>query len=896
MSWPAAAQTPSRLKPFVVCGGTQPAPAKEPPAGSGPVILAIVPCFEKQGGTSVIEPETYLFYIQTRGSQPSQDRWVPYDAAAEQRALEDFRRLWGTNFLTDLSVVSEDYVFPNGVVGKLIVYNMEERERIKIVNYSGSKQFEQTKLEEKMREQGVAIRLDSFVDDGQIRRVKTMIRELLAEKGYQDVSIEHQVKPVEGGPKLVNLTFVINEGPKIRIERVDFVGNKAFADGTLKKKMKENKERGFLSFITGGGTYQEAKFEEDAEKVQAHYRNNGYIYAQVGQPELKTLSQSSDGKTRKIELRIPVDEGERYRVGDVSFDGNTVLSSAALRPFFKVEPGEYYSQKRFVDGINKVQEVYGAGGYMEFTAVPTFAPAAENSAGSNGSSAPRSSGPEVDVTVRLQEGKQYFVNRITFLGNTTTRDNVIRREVRLYENNVFNTEALKMTVRRLNQLGYFKPIEDQKNIQVDKTPDSENKVDVTLKFEEQNRNQLTFGAGVSQYDGVFVQLGFQTANFMGRGETLGVNIQTGARAHNYQIAFTEPFLFDRPITGGVDVYNREVEYIGQFTQSSRGGNLVFGWPLADFTRAFVNYSYEQVTVKDFNEAFLNPNCIFSELGCSQIELSQIKERAPDLLARNPYLYDSLLIGQNGYRTVSKITPSVVFNTVDQPIFPTSGKRLSASIDLAGFGGNTNFYKPQAEFVAYFRHTSRTSLGLRAQAAYLSPLGSTQYIPIFETLYLGGGYSVRGYDIRSIGPTDPETGLVLGGNKSLLFNLEYLITIAGPVRLILFADAGQVRARGVPFSWKMPVLGQEQVVPWVPAPGDTSELITPLPLDPFRIRQTGETGAFKTSTGAEIRFFMPVLNVPFRLIFAYNGNREGVYNNNLEQEKAFKFRFDVGTTF
>ncbi len=306
MSSPVAAQTPpSQLKPFVVCGGTQPPPAKEPPTGSKPVILAIVPCFEKQGGTSVIEPETYLFYIQTRGSQPSQDRWVPYDAAAEERALEDFRRLWGTNFLTDLSVVAEDYVFPNGVVGKLIVYNMEERERIKIVNYSGSKQFEQTKLEEKMRDQGVAIRLDSFVDDGQIRRVKTMIRELLAEKGYQDVSIEHQIKPVEGGPKLVNLTFVINEGPKIRIERVDFVGNKAFEDGTLKKKMKENKERGFLSFITGGGTYQEAKFEEDAEKVQAHYRNNGYIYAQVGQPELKTLSQSTDGKTRRIRVANP---------------------------------------------------------------------------------------------------------------------------------------------------------------------------------------------------------------------------------------------------------------------------------------------------------------------------------------------------------------------------------------------------------------------------------------------------------------------------------------------------------------------------------------------------------------------------------------------------------------
>jgi outer membrane protein assembly factor BamA len=239
---------------------------------------------------------------------------------------------------------------------------------------------------------------------------------------------------------------------------------------------------------------------------------------------------------------------------------------------------------------------------------------------------------------------------------------------------------------------------------------------------------------------------------------------------------------------------------------------------------------------------------------------------------------------------------VVFNTVDQPIFPTTGKRLSASIDMAGIGGNTNFYKPQAEFVAYFRHTGRTSLGMRAQAAYLHPFGSTTYLPIFENLYLGGGYSIRGYDIRSIGPTDPQTGLVIGGNKSLLFNVEYLITIAGPVRLVLFADAGQVRARGVPFSWKMPVVGPRQVVPWIPAPGDASELVTPLPDELTRVMVTGETGAFKTSSGAEIRFFMPVLNVPFRLIFAYNGNREGVNDNNLQQEKAFKFRFDVGTTF
>ena len=167
--------------------------------------------------------------------------------------------------------------------------------------------------------------------------------------------------------------------------------------------------------------------------------------------------------------------------------------------------------------------------------------------------------PTVDVTMQFQEGEQYFVNRITFIGNTTTRDTVVRREMRLVEGNIFNTEALKYSVRRLNQVGYFKTLEEGQGIDVKKTPNEKNKVDVTLKLEEQNRNQLTFGAGVSQFEGFFGQLSFQTANFLGRGESLTLSLQGGSRAQNYQVAFTEPFLFDRNITGGVDVFKRQLE-------------------------------------------------------------------------------------------------------------------------------------------------------------------------------------------------------------------------------------------------------------------------------------------------------------------------------------------------
>ena len=198
-----------------------------PPAGSPPVILTIAPCFEKQGNISAVEPATYLYYIATRPSLPSQNQWVPYDAAAEDRLRSDFRSLWATNFLDDLSIEVIDYTFPNGVIGKLIKYDIEERQRIKIVDYTGSKQLESTKIDEKLKEENVTIRLDSFVDDALIRRVKGIVKGMLSEKGYLDSSVTHAITPVTGGTKTVNLTFTISEGPKYKIKKIDFVGNKA---------------------------------------------------------------------------------------------------------------------------------------------------------------------------------------------------------------------------------------------------------------------------------------------------------------------------------------------------------------------------------------------------------------------------------------------------------------------------------------------------------------------------------------------------------------------------------------------------------------------------------------------------------------------------------------------
>jgi outer membrane protein assembly complex protein YaeT len=952
-----AAAAPARTNPTTVCGQPFPTPPAipEPPANSGPIVFQVAPCFEAQGQTSLVDIQTYLFYMQIKDhiSRPTQGVWVPYNEEIEQIIRDDFKRLWGTNFLDNLSIETEDYVFSNGVVGKLITYNMEERQRVKIVDYVGSKKIETTKIDEKLKEANAQIRLDTFIDPGLVKKVEGIVRGMLVEKGFQRASVTHEIQEVQGGPKLVHLTFHMDEGPKVKIQKIDFIGNQAIADGKLRKQMKENRAHWWLSWITGRGTYQENKFEEDAERVTEYYRDNGYVKAQVGEPQLRDLGDSADKKTHWVELRIPVTEGPRYKVRSFDVAGNKVVKTEALKPLFKLTPGEYYNQKTVRKGFQKAQEIYGTLGYMEFTGFPDYkfsddpaqpAGATTGANGSDGKSATdgtdgKTSGtngtaatdgktngttatdgktngtngtiatdgtkaaadnplprlkagePTVDVTLQIQEGKQYFVNRIVFTGNTTTRDNVIRRELRLYENGIFNTQALQFSIKRLNQLGYFKALEGPpKDVTVEKLADKDNLVDVKMKLEEQNRNQLTFGAGVSQFEGFFGQLSFQTANFLGRGESFTVSLQGGSRAQNYSLAFTEPFLFDRNITGGANVFRSNIRYIGQFTQESTGGVLTFGFPVGNgFTRMFTNYSYEHVRVSEINGVYCDPV----------------------LLARNPFLRDSLLLGGascvgnttindtfevsgGGQRIISKVTPSLVYNTVDQPIFPTSGKRLTLSMDVAGLGGNTNFLEPTVEGVAFFKENARMSFGMRGQFQYVRKYGSTLDLPIFQKLFLGGEYSVRGFDLRTIGPSDPLTGLVLGGNKSLLFNAEQIITIAGPVRLILFYDAGQVRDEGQPFAWKENATRVVTNTPLLYDPLATISITDPNV--PTRIEVIGQRSAFKTSTGAEIRFFMPVLNVPFRLIFAYNPQRGGVLDNQLQPQKAFQFRFAVGTTF
>ncbi len=772
-----------------------------------------------------LQKETLLFYVSTKPGDP-------YD---ERKLREDFKRLWDTGFLDDLQVEVVD-----GQQGKVVRFKVTERKRIQIVDYRGSKDLTTSNIEDALKEKDAQVKIDTFYDPAKARKVEAIIKEMLAQKGRPFATVKHEAKNIGGSGQ--QLSFIIDDGPKAKLHEIVFDGNEVYDDAKLRAKMKKLKTPGLfnLSWLGGKTTYTEDKWlggEEDPRgdrgRLEDFYLDHGYVTARVGQPKI-TYTDGKAGWFKKrpvklMKLEIPVSEGDQYRMGELKFEGLTVLKEDFVRGYFKMVPGSVYNDSKFKKAYEKLRDVYGSLGYFQWTGGTQRKPDPEKKV--------------VDITVKMEEDKQYFLGRINFTGNDSTRDKVIRREIYMNEGEVFNTEALKMSIKRVNQLGYFKPMEGAPDIRPSETAD--NKVDVTFKVEEQNRNQFTFGGGVSGLEGRFLNASFQTSNFLGQGETFQISAQTGKRTKNYQFAVSEPYLFDRPITAGIDLYKRKIIYqtyasanVLGYQDDRTGISFTTGLPVSRFSRLFLNYAYEIV---DISQTQLDPN--------------------DPLNFQTPTISDSFLLEDYGRRRESRLSPSLVYNTVDSPFTPRRGMKLTASGQITGgpLGGTLNYLRPDLEGIVYIPHTKKTALGLRAQFGMIMPYASTAVIdpvtgrsslPFYLRFYMGGEQQIRGYNIRAVGPREPSSLALVGGDKFGLFNAEYYVDVFGPVRFLLFFDAGQAYLKGQPMSFRSAVV----------------------------------------STGAELRFIMPVLNVPFRLIYAINPNADPLF-----AEKR-TFRFAVGTTF
>jgi outer membrane protein insertion porin family len=779
----------------------------------GPAAPETLPIVESVSvaGNQFLDPETLLFYVSTK----------PGERYDERRLKDDFRRLWDTGFLEDLVLRVND-----GPKGKVVIFQVAERKRIQIVDFRGNKSVTNTNIEDELKKKEAVLKIDTFFDPAKARKVEGIIKDMLAEKGHPFATVKYDAKTIGGAGQQVS--FVIDEGPKTKVKSIEFTGNKVFSGGKLRGRMKKIKPAGFwnLSWLSGKTTYTRDKWEDphegDRARLEDLYLNHGYVTAEIGEPKITYTEEKKGKKPRKwMHIEIPVTEGDQYRVGDIKFDGLTVFKEEGIRPMFKLKTGDVYNDARIRKGYDKLRDLYGSLGYFQWTGLTRRTPDPQKKV--------------VDVVLAMEEDKRYYLGKIKFVGNDTTRDKVIRREVYMNEGDVFNTEALKMSIKRINQLGYFKPMEGAPELSP--SPLADDRLDVTFKVEEQNRNQFTFGGGVSGLEGTFINASFSTANFLGMGETFQVSAQSGRRTKNYQFAVTEPYLFDRPITAGFDLYKRRLQYdpfqtVAGYTLETTGASLISGFPLGRFTRVFLNYAYEIIRLEN-----IQPSIVIAP------------GTEPNPAPVTP-VFDPFFLGEEGRRRESRFTPSFVHNTVDNPWQPTSGGKHTLTLALTGgpLGGTVNFFRPDVETIFYLKHTKKTSLGLRGEFAYIRPFGTTTTLPLYQRFFLGGETQIRGYNVRTVGPID-ATNHALGGNKFVLFNAEYYIDIGGPLRLLFFYDAGQAFLEG----------------------------------------ESVQIKKLRTSTGAELRFIMPVLNVPFRLIYAWNPNRDSF------QPKS-TFKFAVGTTF
>jgi len=850
-------------------------------------------------GNRRIPQDTIKYQLQTKAG----DRFNP------DVVRGDVKRLYSQGYYDDIRVEEEQ-----GKNGKIIIFWVQEKKTIRSVKYEGLNSITNSEVLDKLREKKVTISQESTYDPSKIKKAEGIIKMMLAEKGHQDATIETTTEDIP--PNAVAVTFNVKEGPKVRIEKINIEGNKVFSDGEVKKAMKLIKEAGPLTVFNSKDTYFDLKLADDITRIKMLYYEHGYVRANVLDPVVETRPHQVmrtlpfirppfpwgipipfwKKKVDRYFITINIEENDQYRVGSVKVTGGKLFNPLFVQAVLGLVPGEIFNQERLRKSFENLKKLYGAQGYINFTAVPEqdFDEAKK----------------VVNLTINIDEERQYYVNRISFAGNTTTRDKVIRREVMVQEGTVFNSSAWDMSLQRLNQLGYFEELKEE-DAEV-KPSATEPQVDINLKVKEKGRNSIGFNGGVSGIGGSFMGLSYETNNFLGFGETLSVMLQGGTRQSQYQFSFTEPYLFDRPLSTGFTVFNTSFRYdqareffgidpsqlpqgLGfedrlNFEQKGSGFNVFGSYPFKIWNRFGLNFGMNHSQTSAINQA-------------TQDYFSAVKTQNDQSFINTE--------GGGGFSDFRARTliPSFSFNRTNGPaIMPTSGSSLSATFEYTGgfLGGTVNYIRPTIDY-RFFKpmNKGRNTLAVRLLAAYVSGFNNTA-VPYYQRFFMGGDFDIRGFDFREITPMahvvrnltvmDPETGnsvtrpyddiVWVGGDTQGVLNVEYRIPIVGRVfTMAPYFDIGN--------AW---VVRKNQLTRQIlNSSGEfTTEQVRFLP---------GTNSGFRTSTGLELQVMMPVINAPFRLIFAANPNRiNSLFHGSATglpfeiRQKAHDFKFTVGRTF
>ncbi len=743
-------------------------------------------------GNERVTRETIMYYLSSREGEYFNENLLK----------RDFKVLWSTGFFANIKIEQDQ-----GSNGKIIRIIIEENPIVKEITYKTGKKVKEKDILEKLKENDENILPYSYYSPFKIQRVTATIEDLLFEKGLMDGKVE--VKTEKKGNNEVEIIFEVNEGPKLRVGEIAFEGRTKLRESTLRGAISENKEHSVLAWIMGKDSYKPNKLDEDLANLKTRLQENGFMEATIGEPRIEDITKRSIffKKQTMKKIVIPVDPGYRYFVGDVKVEGNQIIATQYLQKLIQMKKGEIYSTKAREDSVEKIREVYNDTGYLAAQIMPV-----------------ESLDPKrklVNISFNIQEGDVFYVNRLEIKGNTYTKDRVIRREILITEGMRFSLALFKDSVLRMRQLGLVE-LEGEPDIKP--SDEDPTRLDITLRVKELQRNNIQFTAGYSGYEGTFVALSYSTVNFLGAGETLELGVQYGKRVKNYSFGFSEPYVFDLPLTLGFNIYSRFNKYPSLFDQKSRGIDLQANARIFGYLRAGLVYSLQYLEMFEPSisyDDYYNPYYGYGSY--------------------SPYYYGSYGYGKYN---LSSITPTLYRSTIDSPLTPSRGTLFLASVKFAGgpLGGDVQFIKPRFEFTHYVPTFGEQRFGLHLEYSFLTSIVGTN-IPYWERFYLGGERSIRGYDIYTIGPRNEE-GQNLGGEKSLVMNAEYIIPVGGPIFAIFFFDIGNALPRHEKFSFN----------------------------DMYY------------STGLEMRIFVPALRVPFRLIFSYNNKKIYLDDSNF----AFRF--------
>jgi len=886
---PAQGQTPAQKAPSgqiqLQAPGIAPTPAQPKPSGPAAAKRALIEAIIFRGNRR-IPSSTLQARIFTH----------PGDVYNVNALERDFMALWNTHYFDDIRLVASD-----GKHGKILTFYVREKKLIRSIDYKGMSSVSESDVMDRFRQEKVGLSIMSMYDPVVVKRAEVVLEEMLSENGRQFATVRARTRDIP--PDSVALTFVVVEGPKVKVGKIRFKGNTVFSNSTLIEAMKYSKPIGLPPwFWIFHRTYNKDKLDADLEKIRELYQAHGYFFALPEEPITKTVNTHPPlpfiflgrGRGKRVDVTIPIEEGALYHLGKFVIRGNHLFNEQQLAPVLQMKPGDVFNLTKVRDALKNYTKLYGEYGYINFTANPDIEPDRKRRI--------------INLALDFDEEQQYFVHRINFAGNTKTRDKVIRRQLLLDEGSVFNTALWKISIYRINQLGYFDPI--KKNGYEVVQNNKNHTVDLNVNLKEKGRNSIGFSGGISGLYGNFVGANYATQNFLGLGDTLSLGGQVGTFVTNATLGFTEPYFLNRPITAGFTLFINDYHfdalqqygalygvnlsnlhntafgqsYFQNFQQNSKGFTVFAQYPLRhSFGQVGITYEYQVSTVQTFSAA-------------------------------SQSLFDSLAYGQfagpNQLQgiTQSSITPTYLYNNVDNPMNPHHGKYISASLGFSGsvLGGNVNTITPSIEMKYYHPiNHNRNTLAFHFLAETISGYGG-KVPPPYSRFYMGGQYDIRGFNIYSISPVIffPTIGQVCnrdsagnqilavgangrrqpgtcgsftsfpyntvevpGGDTEVLGNFEYRVPIAGPVTLAYFIDIGdafilrpgQLRLQPGALS---SITNQ---FPYFSVPTNHLEPISGLNFHP------------RSSTGLALEMNLPVIHAPIEIYYGYNWLRlDNVY--------------------